>query len=310
MEGQLFSDRVSRSVEKGDLEVMSFCLMPNHAHLIARGPSDGLGDAMRDVEGVYVRSFNRPRGRLGHLMQARYRAKPIRTQRYMTAAIAYVDQNPVVAGLVEQPASYPLGSARYYARQSGPSWLDRSWVEAYLRSGTQGFGYRPEEYARVFCTRTAASAHRWFVAAMESPRPDDPTLDALLAASPDHILRWMEERARSADGTHRIIPLVDDAVLTHVIAALPASHRSRGIGAHRRASSAEQALRVGLLRRLVGASFAMVSVHVGCTVGVAKRAARDHEWALVHDSAYRELVASVTRVALDACHPGARPKGV
>ena len=302
-EGQLFEDRAARSVDKGDLRIAVYCLMRNHAHFIARSPSGRLGDAMRDIESVYVRRFNRPRGRRGHLMQARYWAKPIRSRRYMTAAIAYVDLNPVEAGLVERPASYPLSSARHYARTSGPSWLDRSWVETYLAAGRVGTPYRPSEYARVFGTRTSAGARRWTAEAMESRRPDDVTLDALIEASPDHILQWMDERAQCADGTSRSAPIVDEASLFEAIRAVPASVLGLEIGPHRNRRTMEQGLRVGLLRRLVGASFSTTGLLTAQSLSAAQRTARVHEWALTHDAGYRELVAQVTRAALDACHP-------
>ncbi len=305
-DGQVFNDLVLRSVEKGDLRVLAYCLMPNHAHLIVRSPSSRLGDAMRDIESMYVRRFNPPRERQGHLMQGRYWAKPIRTERYMTAGIAYTDHNPVEAGLVSRPADYPLGSARHYAELAGPPWLDRSWVEEYLAAACAEASYSPSSYARVFGTRTAAGARRWFAAAMDSPKPDDTTLDLLIAASPEHILAWMDERARVADGTDRIIPLVDALTVVEVVRLLPPRQRARAVGPRRRARPAAQLLRVGLLRRLVGDSFASIALQTGQSRAGAQRMAMVHEWALIHDAAYRELVALAARTALDACHIQAR----
>lgn len=305
-DGLIFNDRVARSVDRGDLRVMVYCWMPNHAHMIVRSPSARLGDAMRDIESVYVRRFNPPRDRRGHLMQGRYWAKPIRTRRYMTAAIAYTDQNPVDAELVSRPADYPLGSARHYAALAGPPWLDRSWVEGYISAASGGAPYSPAVYARVFGTRTAVGARRWFAAAMDSPRPDDSTLDELIAASPEHILRWMDERARTADGMDRIIPLVDDATVVGVVGSLPEREQARAIGLRQRARPAAQLLRVGLLRRLVGASFASIGVQTGQSRAAAQRMALVHEWAVIHDAAYREMVGLAARAALDVCHAPVR----
>ena len=50
-----FFDRVGGSVDRGEIRVAAYCLMPNHAHLIVRGPAGGLGDAMRNIASVVMR---------------------------------------------------------------------------------------------------------------------------------------------------------------------------------------------------------------------------------------------------------------
>jgi len=302
-DAQLFFHRVGVSVDRGDLRVLAFCLMPNHAHLIVRSPSGRLGDAMRDVESRYVRDFNRPRDRLGTLVQDRYKAKPIRSLRYLTAAIAYIDLNPVEAGLVATPADYPQGSARFYAQMAGPPWLDRSWVETYLRAGREDAPYSPSRYARVFGTRTSAGARRWLVSAMESPLPDTPALEVLIAASPDHVLRWMEERARSADGTGRIIPLVDAQTVGEVVLELPAIERMRPVGQGKQGRCLERVLLAGLLWRLGGLTLEEIGRRTSLSTSGARLAALEHDRALTADPVYREVAGRVSRAALDACHP-------
>jgi len=308
-DANLFYDRVEWSVDRGDLVIVAYCLMPNHAHLIVRSPTGRLGDAMRDIEGPYVRRFNPPRDRKGPLVQARYRAKPIRTRRYMSAAIAYIDQNAVDAGLVAKPADYPHGSARHYARPSGPSWLDRSWVEGYLRAALAGASYLPADYARVFGTRTAAGARRWFAAAMDAPGGDAQSLDELLAASPEHILRWMDEQARSADGTARIVPVADVETVVDSVAALSEEDRGRRTVVGGRARPVGRILAAGLLRRLAGASHLEIGSRTGQSPSSARLCVLDHERALIEHAWYRAVVGRVARTVLDACHPPLPPTG-
>ena len=302
-DAQVFFHRVGLSVDRGHLRVLAFCLTPNHAHLIVRSPSGRLGDAMRDVESRYVRDFNRPRDRTGALVQERYKAKPIRSLTYLTAAIAYLDLNPVEAGLVANPVDYPQGSARFYAQMAGPPWLDRSWVEAYLRAGRDDAAYSPSRYSRVFGMRTSAGARRWLVSAMESPLPDTPALETLIAASPDHILRWMEGRARNADGTGRILPLVDSQTVGEVVLELPASERMRPTGRGKLPRSLEQVLHAGLLRHLGGATLEEVGRRLLLSTSGARLAVLEHDRALTEDPAYREIAGRASRSALEACHP-------
>lgn len=302
-DARTFSNRITRLVERGDLGILAFCLMPNHAHLILRSPEGRLGDAMRDLEGPYVRRFNPPRDRSGHLVEGRYWARPIRTQRYMTAAIAYIDQNPVDAGLVRRPQDYPHGSARCYASAAGPSWLDRTWVEAYLREGREEVPYSPALYARVFGTRTAASARRWFSAVLSGAAEDDPTLDQLIAASPEYILRWMEERVRTSDGTGRVLPLADAETISSCVASVPPDVRSRRMGSGGRSRPLGRVLECGLLRHLGGLPHLEIAARVGQSPGTARLSTLAHGRALLHDAGYRELVGRLARQILDACHP-------
>ena len=113
------------------------------------------------------------------------------------------------AGLVARAIDYPHGSARLYARESGPRWLHRARVEELVCRQLGIANYSPEAYARVFDRLGSPAERRWLVAAMASPAPADASLDDLLAASPTFMLDWMDERARSADGTSRIVPLTD-----------------------------------------------------------------------------------------------------
>lgn len=302
-DARLFSGRIEKIVEQGELEIMSFCLMPNHAHLIIRSPHGALGDAMRDVESVYVRRFNRPRDRKGHLVEGRYRAKPIRSGRYMSAAVAYIDQNAVEARLVAKPADYPHGSARHYARLAGPPWLDRSWVEAYLRQGRECVPYSPDDYARVFGTRTSASARRWFAAAMAATPAGDSSLDELIAASPEHVLQWMEDRVRSADGTGRGVPLADAESVVACVAGLPLAERSARMDRGGRSRSVERVLAAGLLLHLAGSTQAEIGSWTGQSTSSGRLCVREHDRAVLGSAWYRELVGRVSRSILDGCHP-------
>ena len=53
-------------------------------------------------------------GRSGTLWEGRYRSTLIQSERYLLACMAYIDLNPVRAGLVADPADYPWSSHRHY----------------------------------------------------------------------------------------------------------------------------------------------------------------------------------------------------
>jgi putative transposase len=63
----------------------------------------------------YVQTFNHVHQRTGTLWEGRFRANPIQTERYLLACMAYIDLNPVRAGMVARAADYPWSSHGHYA---------------------------------------------------------------------------------------------------------------------------------------------------------------------------------------------------
>ena len=93
------------------IEIWAYCLMPNHVHLIAVPHSeDGLRRGIGEAHRRYTRRVNfRERWR-GHLWQGRF-ASFVLDDYYLLSATRYVEMNPVRAGMVARPESYPWSSA-------------------------------------------------------------------------------------------------------------------------------------------------------------------------------------------------------
>jgi REP element-mobilizing transposase RayT len=54
--------------------VHAYVLMGNHYHLLVETPEANLSRGMRHLNGVYTQEFNRRHGRVGHLLQGRFKA--------------------------------------------------------------------------------------------------------------------------------------------------------------------------------------------------------------------------------------------
>ena len=88
-------------------ELKTYCLMPNHFHLVVFATVENLMAAMKRVNGGYTQWFNRKYDLSGHLFQGRYNAKPIADEKHLYESIRYVLLNPVDAGLCSHPAEWP-----------------------------------------------------------------------------------------------------------------------------------------------------------------------------------------------------------
>ncbi len=99
-----------------DVTLYAYTLMSNHIHLLLRAPEqEALGRPLRWFMTETSRAFHRTRGRRGHFWERRHWACLVEDDLYVLAALRYLDRNPVRAGLVEDPATYPWSSCATYA---------------------------------------------------------------------------------------------------------------------------------------------------------------------------------------------------
>jgi putative transposase len=105
--------------------VVGYCLMPNHFHLVVIPEMhDGVSDMVMAMTSAYARHQNEKRERQGHVWQGRFGSASMSERHYRTA-LAYVDLNPVRAGLVRVAAEYRWSSAAAHAGvTAAPGFLD------------------------------------------------------------------------------------------------------------------------------------------------------------------------------------------
>jgi putative transposase len=89
-----------------DWRCLTYCLMPNHYHLVVLTLRSNLSEGMKRVNGVYAQRFNRRHDRCGHLFQGRFGATLIESEAHMLEVIRYVALNPVRAGLATRPEDW------------------------------------------------------------------------------------------------------------------------------------------------------------------------------------------------------------
>ena len=106
------------------VQIHAYVLMSNHLHLLLTPlQNDSLPKMMQAVGRAYVLYFNKRHGRSGTLWEGRYRSALIQTERYFLACMAYIDLNPVRAGMVAQAADYPWSSHGHYIGRQNEAWL-------------------------------------------------------------------------------------------------------------------------------------------------------------------------------------------
>lgn len=106
-----------------ELEVHSYCLMPNHIHfLVTPRKNEAISTTTRRVGSHYAAYINRKYRRTGTLWEGRHKSSLIDTDSYLLRCYRYIELNPVRAGIVLKPASYRWSSYRMN-RSATPAWV-------------------------------------------------------------------------------------------------------------------------------------------------------------------------------------------
>ena len=94
------------------VDVWAYCLMDNHVHFVAvPANTESLGRCFQEVHQVYTRSINVREGWRGYLWQGRFSSFPM-DERYLVAAMRYVENNSVRANMVQRALVHSIKSGR------------------------------------------------------------------------------------------------------------------------------------------------------------------------------------------------------
>jgi len=118
-----FIQVVGEGLQKYDVELFSFTLMPNHWHLVVRPGKDGeLGRMLRWVTATHTlryHSHNHTRGE-GHVYQSRFKSFPIQDDAHFYVVCRYVERNALQAKLVAKAELWKHGSLYRWNLPSEP----------------------------------------------------------------------------------------------------------------------------------------------------------------------------------------------
>jgi len=174
-------DYVAAALDRVGARIHAYCWMSNHVHLLVQVADTPLGAFVQRIGSRYARAVQARVPTTGHLFQNRYHALLVDVERYFVALLRYIHLNPVRAGLVADPATYPWSSHRAYLGLAAPDWL------------TTDFGLR------LFAADAGAARERYHAFVMQGiGAPRDPQLTKPPRGEPrvlgDEAFRRMIER--------------------------------------------------------------------------------------------------------------------
>lgn len=97
------------------IEIVAFCLMPNHFHLLLKQNHDkGISEFLSKLSNSYSKYFNTKHKRVGPLFQGEFKAVLVESDEQLLHLSRYVHLNPFVSGLVTNLRDYPWSSYLEY----------------------------------------------------------------------------------------------------------------------------------------------------------------------------------------------------
>jgi putative DNA methylase len=136
-------------------QLHAWVVMPNHVHaLITPLHGESLSAILHSWKSFTAKAANRVLGTSGQFWQEEYFDRMIRDEAHWDNVVAYIEQNPVKAGLCQRPEDWPFGSAhRGEEKRAG---RPRSQDDRPLADGGTG----PQAYADAVATYLAFAIDR------------------------------------------------------------------------------------------------------------------------------------------------------
>ena len=120
---KVYLELLREQADKYGLEIVAYCLMTNHVHLVAiPHAEESLAQAVGRTHFRYTQYINRFHKRSGHLWQGRFYSCAL-DGRHLWPALKYVELNPVRARLCRRAWEYAWSSAAAHTEEKAESKL-------------------------------------------------------------------------------------------------------------------------------------------------------------------------------------------
>ena len=131
-----------------EISLLTYCLMPNHFHLLIKQKSaDSIDKFMNSLGVRYSMFFNRKYKRVGALYQDVYKAVAIKSDQQLLYLTSYIHRNPlgetlasqdeVLRAWFSQPSSYPE-----YLGQRKTDWIHHEQILAFFSRTNSKLSYQ------------------------------------------------------------------------------------------------------------------------------------------------------------------------
>ncbi|MEQ1826407.1 MAG: transposase [Pirellula sp.] len=118
---EAFEKILDEALDRFEIDLFAYCLMPNHYHLLVRPRVDGVMARFGQYIGLthtqrYHAHYNT--AGQGHLYQGRYKSFPVQSDEHFLVVARYVERNAFSAKLCHRPERWIYGSLYHWSERT------------------------------------------------------------------------------------------------------------------------------------------------------------------------------------------------
>jgi len=121
------------------LDILAYCLMPTHYHILARVRTPQTSEVLETSEVPvsqamqkfiisYTKAINKRFDRVGALFQGQFKAKLVEEQNHLLTLCLYIHANPVKDGLVDTPELWEFSNYLEWIDKRPGTLVDRDFI--------------------------------------------------------------------------------------------------------------------------------------------------------------------------------------
>ncbi|MBC8385357.1 MAG: transposase [Candidatus Cloacimonetes bacterium] len=141
-------NRIKKSNRLENFGIIAYCLMPNHYHFLIQQKTElSVSNWLGYIFNGYAQSINFLQDRSGTLFEGRAKPKLIDKEDYLIRLVLYIHNNPVKAGLVDDPADWKYSNYLEWIEKRNGKLIDRNFIFEHFDS-YQDYEKLMDEYSK------------------------------------------------------------------------------------------------------------------------------------------------------------------
>jgi putative transposase len=125
--------QVKDYLQKLNLSIIVYCLMPNHYHFLVRQNGDvRAGLLPQRVFNSYTKAYNKRYQHSGTIFEGRYKTVMVEQESHLKHLCRYVHLNPVKDGIVSHVEDWPYCNYPEWIGIRNGTLVDRDFIKAYF----------------------------------------------------------------------------------------------------------------------------------------------------------------------------------
>jgi len=137
------SERRRKPLPLNSFDLISYCLMPNHFHLLIQQKTDlSITKLISKICTGYSKYFNKKYERIGAVLQDQFKAVLVEDNEQLLWTSYYIHKNPIETGLVKFPENYKWSSyPEYFDQKENKNLCHKSIILEQFNSSEQYLKY-------------------------------------------------------------------------------------------------------------------------------------------------------------------------